>query len=425
MQYTLGDKFMSRAAQGEFVFLNLKPVKWNWIPTSLVEISCEAGKYLVKPGEGNIVIRHGEVLNTTARTYLHFGDELGFMKYRDDISGGLAIFTFDEREYETNWDIYRTIGLNSSECRPENSDGLIFTPGQNHVIFSRILSYLSLGNLLNARLVCKQWGEQVTPLVRKKSTINFYSWTITPSLRFSQYVHEIKGVAPWPNWQIHCPYSVPGEGGDEKGRAAKYFADLNWFLDPRWGHHVRTLSLSGSIHSDQDYGVYIKIVTFFKDTLEELSVNLHIKIFNADGYEENYSTKDDLVFKNLKKLAIRINPDDARSLRGKEFSALWMKIWAGVVKGLDSMEIRGSPILGSRFVQELHKMGTLSHINLREIVLTCKAEDGLTFLADVNQPLKKVTLREPLEVRNIWLSFSQVLRWIAHQNLRSHSNFLY
>ncbi|XP_021958600.2 uncharacterized protein LOC110854473 [Folsomia candida] len=358
-KYTIGDKFILRGAQGEFVFLNLKPVKWNWSPTSLVEIYCESGRYFIKPGEGNLVMKNGVILDTTARRLLCFGAELGFAKYRNDISGGLAMFTFEKREYATNWDQSRIMRQNSGGSGLENSAGLNFNPGQNQVIFSHILSFLSMGNLLNARLVCKQWGDQVTPIVRKKSIINFASWMITPSLRFTRYVHEMKNVAPWPNWQIHCPYSVPAQGNDEKGQATKYFADLNWFLNPRWEHHVKTLSLSGNIHSNPDYGVYIKIVTLFKDTLEELSVSLHMQIFHDDEHQEIYSSKGDLVFKNLRKLSIYINTnDDPRTLPlTRAFSTPWMKTWAGAVKRVDSLDVSGLALLGSKFVEELLKVG--------------------------------------------------------------------
>ncbi|OXA49273.1 uncharacterized protein LOC118436832 [Folsomia candida] len=401
VKYTFGDEFISREEQGEFVFLNVKPIKWNWSPTSLVEISCEAGKYLVKSGEVNIVIKNGVILDVLAYsgTWLNFGDELQFTKYHDDISGGLAMFTFQKRECATNWDT--TVGQNSiGSGVEENSSGLNFNPGLNQVIFSHIVSHLSLGNLLSVRLVCKQWDKHVAPLVRKKCVINFRNSSTTPSLKFSRYVHEMKGVAPFPNWTINCPYSVPGKRDDDKGRAAKYFADLNWFLHPRWGHHVKTLSLSGHIYSDPDYGVYIKIVTFFKDTLEQLRVHFYMKIFNEDGHEENYSMKksDDLVFKNLQKFSMTILPYDSGTLT---VSAPWIKTWACAIKGVDSMEVLGSAWLGSRFVQELQKVGTLSYKNLREIVLTCRSEDAINFLTKVKQPLKKVTFGEPLEIRDV------------------------
>ncbi|OXA49277.1 hypothetical protein Fcan01_15940 [Folsomia candida] len=183
-KYTFGDKFISREAQGEFVFVDLKRSQWNWSPDSMFQIGCEDGDFFVKPGEGNMVIKNGVILNKTARPWLHFGDELGFMKYRNDISGGLAMFSFQERKYTTNWD---KNGRNSAESGPENGAGLNFTPGKNQLIFSHILSHLSLGNLKNARLVCKQWDEQVSPLVRKKSIIRFSNYCTTPSMRFSWY----------------------------------------------------------------------------------------------------------------------------------------------------------------------------------------------------------------------------------------------
>ncbi|XP_035711319.1 uncharacterized protein LOC118436807 [Folsomia candida] len=198
VMYTFGDKFISREAQGEFVFVDLKRSQWNWSPDSMFQIGCEDGDFFVKPGEGNMVIKNGVILNKTARPWLHFGDELGFMKYRNDISGGLAMFSFQERKYTTNWD---KNGRNSAESGPENGAGLNFTPGKNQLIFSHILSHLSLGNLKNARLVCKQWDEQVSPLVRKKSIIRFSNYCTTPSMRFSWVSHP----GPIGRLTVHSP----------------------------------------------------------------------------------------------------------------------------------------------------------------------------------------------------------------------------
>ncbi|OXA49276.1 hypothetical protein Fcan01_15941 [Folsomia candida] len=221
----------------------------------------------------------------------------------------------------------------------------------------------------------------------------------------------MKGVTPWPNWKIDCPFSVPVvddvEEHDEKGRAAKFLADLSWFINPSRGHHVKTLWLSGRIHSDPDYDVYINVVTSLKDTLEELRIDLYMKIFNADGHEENYSTEGDLVFKNLNKFTMCIS-----SYVPETFSAPWVKPWARAIKGVNAMFILSQVPLGSRFVKELQEAGTLSYKNLREIELKCKTEDGINFLAEVNQPLKKVTIKIPLEIGEV-SKFENLLKKFA------------
>lgn len=111
-------------------------------------------------------------------------------------------------------------------------------------MFPYILPHLSVQGLKNARLVCRHWDEQVSPILRGKCAIKFGLQGQNPSLQFLRYAHEMQNPADWPNWKISLP-NLPED--DQKNLVLKYTTDLTWFLQPSRGHHVKTLSLSGEI----------------------------------------------------------------------------------------------------------------------------------------------------------------------------------
>lgn len=249
----------------------------------------------------------------------------------------------------------------------------------------------------NARLVCKHWDEQISPILRKKSLIHFdaESNSFNASLQFSRYLHEMQNVAPWTNWKITYP-DLPASGEDEGKWGDKYIGDLYWFLNPRRGHHVKSLSLKGGICSNCDYYIFLVAVTQFKDTLEELRLDFGMAILNRNGTEIEYESSP-IIFKKLKKFSLQLSLFNSRLIGG--LTATWMKSWADSVTGVESISTLGDASLGSRFVRKLqiHE----NYHNLRDILLTCKAEDGLDFLTELNQPLKKLTFTLPLENQHL------------------------
>ncbi|OXA49264.1 hypothetical protein Fcan01_16110 [Folsomia candida] len=236
-KYTIGDKYTSWDTQGNFIFFRPEGPEWNW--KFGLEILCDDGFYSVKPATvGGRNFLNGAKLNREVG--LNFGDIFTVTKLRNDISGGLANFTF---EIEINW-------FSRSFCP---------------------VSPCTLGSLKNARLVCRHWNEEVTPILRKKYAIKFsYSSDVyNPSLKFFRYIHEMRDAENWPHLKISFPFLRFLEDGQENWKA-KYAADLKWFLKQKRGHYVKTLALNGYIHSDQDYLMYLDTVSEFKDTLEEL-----------------------------------------------------------------------------------------------------------------------------------------------------------
>ncbi|XP_035711430.1 uncharacterized protein LOC118436881 [Folsomia candida] len=213
-KYTIGDTCISRETQGEFVYL--KPEVWTkrsanpWNWSFGLEIFCKNWHYWVKAVEGDGIFQNGVKLDDKVKTKLNFGDVFTVTKFRNDISGGLAIFTFEKREYPENWD------RNKKICTSENPAELNVA-FQNDLIFFKILSLLSVGSLKNARLVCRHWNNQVSPILRKKCVINLnlniWGWPFSdfnPSLKLLQYVQDMRNVTDWPNLKIIFP-NLPGK----------------------------------------------------------------------------------------------------------------------------------------------------------------------------------------------------------------------
>ncbi|XP_035711206.1 uncharacterized protein LOC118436732 [Folsomia candida] len=127
-KYTIGDKYISWATQGDFVFFRTKGDQWNW--RFGLEILCDDDFYWVKPGQGDIIFQNGVKLDDKVETRLNFNDTLIVTKLRNNISGGLAIFTFNKREYPENWDTCKKMELCGSEKAPESS----FTLDRNQLV---------------------------------------------------------------------------------------------------------------------------------------------------------------------------------------------------------------------------------------------------------------------------------------------------
>ncbi|XP_035711205.1 uncharacterized protein LOC118436731 [Folsomia candida] len=182
-------------------------------------------------------------------------------------------------------------------------------------------------------------------------------------MRLLRYVHDMRYVEGQtrnrPNWQ-------------------------NW--KPRRGHHVTSLSLTGYIYADADYLLYLDTVSQFKNTLEELSVNVVMDISKNDGPEHQYSQRSELFFPVLKKFSLRLGNHWGRI--PATVTTNWMKTWADAVTRVTTIFTDGRVSLGSRFVEEMQKTGTLRYQNLMEISLTCEPEDAINFLRELNQPLK-------------------------------------
>ncbi|XP_035711432.1 uncharacterized protein LOC118436882 [Folsomia candida] len=193
-KYTIGDTYTSWDTQGEFVFFTTKSDKWNW--SFGLEIFCDLDSYWVKAFKGDYIFQNGVKVDDEVKTRVNFGDTFTMTKLRNDISGGLAIFAFEKREYPTDVDYCKKI-----MCDSDNAKELNFTLGRNKLIFSHILSYLSLRSLKNARLVCRHWDEEASPILQKKCAINFDEdyQPSNSSLQFFRYVGEMRNIAGWPN----------------------------------------------------------------------------------------------------------------------------------------------------------------------------------------------------------------------------------
>ncbi|OXA49226.1 uncharacterized protein LOC118436863 [Folsomia candida] len=408
-RYTLGEKYVSWDTQSEFIFVKTKRPQWDW--SFGLEILCGHDAYWAKPVKGSFVFRNGIKYYDRVKIRLNFGDELVFAKHRDGISGGLARFIFKRREYATNVDKSIKSGPDSDAIVRKNGAKVNFSPGENQLIFSKILSYLPFKSLKNARLVCRHWDEHVSPILRKKSVINFYPGlkSANPSLKFLQYVHEMQN---WPRWKISYP-KLPTPLNDISQRGAKYILDLDWFLNPMRGHCVQSLSLFGDIYTNYDYKTYLKAALRLKDTLEELHLEFGIKILGYNGIEENYSEVS-INFKKLTKFSLALNFLEGEPSPATRLVAGWMKPWADAVKDVESIStsVRCDTSLGSRFIQELQNSGANLYKNLKEVSLTCKPEDGINFLTELNNPLKKMTFTTPLETRH-FPDFEKLLKKFA------------
>lgn len=144
-----------------------------------------------------------------------------------------------------------------------------------------------------------------------------------------------------------------------------------------------------------NYRLYLDTVYKFKDTLEELRLNIAMEICDDQGTENDYSSRPDLAFNKLKKFSLRL--DDLYDPQRATLTADWMQTWTDAIKQVVSISTVGYDFIGSRFLEELRTTGTSQYQNLREISLTCKPEDAINFLTEITQPLKKLNLRLPLK----------------------------
>lgn len=188
----------------------------------------------------------------------------------------------------------------------------------------------------------------MTPILQRKSAMHFPNdWhpsACNPSLQYFRYIHGIRNPADWPNLKIALP-KLPAKEDDPENWGNKYVTDLNWFLQPTRGHHVKTLSLSGEICSDSDYCLYLDTVSHFKDTLEELCVDLDIEICDKNGTnEKEYANRLGLFFPSLKKFALRIFTSSPELVT---LTASWMTTWADAVTRVTSLSTGGDDFLGS------------------------------------------------------------------------------
>ncbi|XP_035702661.1 uncharacterized protein LOC118434050 [Folsomia candida] len=161
-KYTIGHTYTSWETQGDFIFFRTTCTQlgtWNW--NFGLEILCEDHEYWVKALKGDEIFKNGVKLDDEVKKPLNFGDTFTMIKRRNDISGGLAIFSFEKREYRNLLEYCR------KTCASDNAKELNFMLDRNQLIFSKVLSHLSVRSLKNARLVCRHWDEEVTPVLQK------------------------------------------------------------------------------------------------------------------------------------------------------------------------------------------------------------------------------------------------------------------
>ncbi|OXA39978.1 hypothetical protein Fcan01_25265 [Folsomia candida] len=411
-KFTLGTKYTSREEQGEFIFLHIEGDDdeggnddKNVNTASLVEIFCNNGQFYIMPNSGVELLINNDP-EGRYRLELNFGDRLE-ISWHDEVLQLL----FKERTFKPdnhNWYGKRGPG----EVVPMGD--INFTPEKNQLILSKILSYLPLQSLKCARLVCKDWNEEGSRLLRNTGFATFnnehdygnYIQDVNASMKFLQYMEEMQNM-PMHNWRLYIPifelhpvrypesildsvFSIlPHKPGD------KYVADLTWFLHLDRGHHIKRLKLHGRIFSNFDYKIFLKVVTALQTTLQELYLRLY---FYSD---EEYQPEGNLHFKKLK--VFSFNFEHNRDL--DPLNHAYLAPWAPAIVEAESIAISGCPVMTSILMKSLQEIGPLSFPKLTEFKMTlfsrrAQPSLGLDFLLGLKQPLNSLSVSELLRMED-------------------------
>lgn len=230
------------------------------------------------------------------------------------------------------------------------------TLGRNEHLISKILTYLPISTLKSARLVCKLWYEEATPLLRDKSLIhfNFNTYQTTrESMRILKYTYEMEHF-PHPHWYLNLP--VLSNSANPLTR--KFRQDFTHLLKHQ--RNVESLRINGAIHSPQDLSIRMKLFQAVSQTLQDLQIlgdwgfaNLnfphiafpHLKsvtiAFEILRREENNDKKD------------KIDPHPGES-RLEEWCTSFMDVLSST--NLQSMGFACSKMLSLLFLEELAQL---------------------------------------------------------------------
>ncbi|OXA45804.1 uncharacterized protein LOC110856723 [Folsomia candida] len=337
-KYTFGSMYTSREEQGEFIFVQTKKN-----PGNLAEITCSSGNYWITPGGKRVVLINDDQLKKNCRTKLNYGDKIALLgkvrprrglhpTIKHESLNGFFLFKECRRAME------RQEGEEPS--MPDDEEKVTFTPGQNYLVLSHIFSYLPFKTLKIARLVCSQWDEEATRILKKKSTVvldfdcrHNYQHPMG-SMRLLRYVKEMKNLHP-NSLYLRLPPFPPAHRNLEGGKlAVKLVDDLNWFLQLDRSRHITRLNLGGPIFSGFDYKIHLAILKKLQATLCELELAWYFDFWDESSDDFAFLTED----LHLNKLEVFIFSIHADRVPAKVLLAI-MSSWATAIQGIKTLKL--------------------------------------------------------------------------------------
>ncbi|XP_021958587.1 uncharacterized protein LOC110854460 [Folsomia candida] len=435
-KFTLGTKFTSWEDQGEFIFLNIPDQRnrnfdyssdddsdsdyddrWTMRTASLVEISCNNGQYYIMPMRAAHLVVNGQDKSCSCgrhhssyRLELNFGDRLEISLAPGGLQREKITLLFKERTFKPDVD-------KDAEKVPQEENNVDFVPGRNHLILSQILTYLPVQSLKCARLVCRDWNELGSRILRKRGYATFtFSYeggcttqNVNASMQFYRYIQEM-GDAPMPNWTFFLPtfepemypFSESGFNISKHKPGGKYIMDLDWFLHPNRGHHVKRLVLHGALEARFDYKIFVKVVTKLQETLQELTLKIEMNLVTVTGQEIEYQIVTNLQFQQLKTFSFFLVGMNSRQSDMTAFNLAWLAPWASAIRNVDSILINGHSVLSSFLVKHMRTVGPSSYPNLTQVSTPFIHEAGpiLDFLLRLEQPLTSLSLPKLVKMQD-------------------------
>jgi hypothetical protein len=290
-------------------------------------------------------------------------------------------------------------------------------------MLSHVLSYLSIEDLKDVRLVNHLWNQEASKLLKKRSdaiiTFNFKkpSLYLDDSTQLYRYIDEMK---PCQNQfissivlNLNRDYSEDSEDEDDELETGNYTypenkillnrleADLLWFFTLSNNNHVFTkLILDGSIETKHILVIRTRIITLLKDTLKELDMggwwqprNEDYSIINEPNpaLNEEYQFPSQLEFSSLKSFTLSLYTHLDFQIKGWS----WIESLVKSIKDVTCIHLCCCEVVMMEFLELLRKSRHLFN-NLNEVEIFM--EDSTNFFhflaahCDATLPITMLTM---------------------------------
>lgn len=261
-------------------------------------------------------------------------------------------------------------------------------------ILSNILSYLSVKELKELRLVSKLWNEEACKHLKRRATVFFdyncgYEDT-RESMKLFQYFAEM-AHNPISNWLFQIPITLgqddainllPGQPG------AKLLADLLNLCLSDVSMFPKKLEFRGQIVTELDYEVRLTILKAVAGALQEFNWGGDWDLVTISGEDIPFPEK--FQFHKLRVFTLSL------TLPGEEdvdevYNFTWLPHFIKTIQGVTTIRLRCDSEISCVFLSVLgQEMRFFS--NLNEISIKTVTEDVIQLLLKLEKPLTKLEL---------------------------------